>query len=333
MANLSRRPSYTEAFSRAADFVPQEASVYISASFPGEERSSGDLWVHWPESVQRVELVCDETEVFVARGVGPDQNLDVRARSSIERFLQGLPPEATVYIDITGMPHHVWIPLIYQALISLPTASSVKVVYIEPREYRRHAVPTEGDLFQLTDRFSDFGPLPGFFSSDIGDETVLVPLLGFEGSRFARVVSAMELPTDRTFPIVGVPGFRPEYPFYSYLTNRLTLEADDAWMNVRYACANCPFSLTYALEDISDSRPGTRLLIALVGTKPHALGAVLFAAHHPEQAEFTYDQPRRSTNRSTGTDKVLVYDIGAMRLASDPRADGPMYRRMILRER
>ena len=69
----------------------------------------------------------------------------------------------------------------------------------------------------------------------------------------------------------------PEYPFYAYHGNRSALTETQAWKDVRFAIANCPFSLYYLLEDVAYDYPGDMLKIAPIGTKPHALGAILFA--------------------------------------------------------
>ena len=52
--------------------------------------------------------------------------------------------------------------------------------------------------------------------------------------------------------------------------------------------------------------------IAMVGTKPHALGAVLFALTNPARAELIYDHPIRKPGRTGGSDRLLVYHVGAI---------------------
>ena len=95
-------------------------------------------------------------------------------------------------------------------------------VYVEPGDYRFSVAPTEGTIFDLSDSILGIRPLPGFASlMDVADEDALfVPLLGFEGTRFAHIMDSVQPGRDRVFPVIGVPGFRPEYPFYTYWGNR-----------------------------------------------------------------------------------------------------------------
>ena len=116
---------------------------------------------------------------------------------------------------------------------------------------------------------------------------------------------------------MGVPGFRPEYPFHTFLGNRIPLIQNGAWRNVRFAIANCPFSLFYVLQDIAADFPHDLLKIAPIGTKPHALGAVLFSLSSSKPVELVYDHPIRKSARTMGAARLLVYHVWALQL---PRA-------------
>jgi hypothetical protein len=95
-------------------------------------------------------------------------------------------------------------------------------VYVEPGDYRFSASPTDVTLFDLSEKIEGISPLPGFvtLSSRPGPEALFVPLLGFEGARLAFMLEAVQPKRENIVPIIGVPGFRPEYPFYTYLGNR-----------------------------------------------------------------------------------------------------------------
>ena len=123
-------------------------------------------------------------------------------------------------------------------------------------------------------------------------------------------------------PIVGVPGFRPEYPFYSYHGNREPLEQTKAWKNVRFAAANCPFSVYHVIGAIAKDGRGRRLKIGLIGTKPHALGGILYYIDHPNDTELLYDFPVRSPDRTTGTSRVCLYDLSLLPRLRPQRAEG-----------
>lgn len=137
-------------------------------------------------------------------------------------------------------------------------------------------------------------------------------MLGFEGARVSYLISQLEPPGGKIIPVVGVPGFRPEYPFATYLGNRTPLMLTQAWKQVRFATANCPFDLYYVLQDIANDFPGHVLKIAPVGTKPHAIGGVLYAIANPSSVELVYDHPIRKAKRTEGTARLLAYHISAL---------------------
>ena len=114
------------------------------------------------------------------------------------------------------------------------------------------------------------------FGREVAEAAIFVPLLGFEGTRFMHMLEDVQPQREDICPIVGVPGFRPEYPFYSYHGNREPLEQTKAWKNVRFAAVNCPFSVYHVIGAIAEDGRGRRLKIGLIGTKPHALGGILY---------------------------------------------------------
>jgi hypothetical protein len=185
--------------------------------------------------------------------------------------------------------------------------------YVEPAEYSFSRVPTQGTPFDLSLSISGLSPLPGFARLDASRaEPVVVPLLGFEGARFGYVLEQLEARPDHIVPFVGAPGFRVEYPLFAFVGNRRALAQSGAYQRLRYATANDPFHLFFALEhlrsEIGSERP---LVLAPIGTKPHALGAVLYYLHEDAQApgriELVYDHPERNPRRTQGASRVLLY--------------------------
>ena len=147
-------------------------------------------------------------------------------------------------------------------------------------------------------------------------KTCFVPLLGFEGNRLAHAIEKIDPPVDKVLPVVGVPGFRADFPFYTYIGNRSSLSRDGLWKRVRFAIANSPISAMDRLGVIGGEYPDHLLKIAPLGTRPHALGAVLFALIAGAKVELVYDYPTPAPRRSDGTGKILVYDVTSMVSAS-----------------
>ena len=172
-----------------------------------------------------------------------------------------------------------------------------------------------GDCSISTDKFTEISSFPGFTrleSTDDESKTCFVPLLGFEGNRLAHAIEKIDPPVEKIFPVVGAPGFRADFPFNTYIGNRGSLSRDGLWKRVRFAIANSPTSAMERLRAIEHEYPDHLLKIAPLGTRPHALGAVLFALNGGPKVELVYDNPTPATQRSDGTGDILVYDVTSM---------------------
>lgn len=319
MQEVPNRPLFTETFNNIDAFTPEGGSAYIFGSSVEERSAHSAEWEARAAGVSFLRVVRQDQGEAKLDFDGGALVLPLRGLKTLKEFLSRL-PASTVYIDITGLGHNVWAPLIRAALAA---GKNLKGVYIEPSEYRRSPTPTEGELFALTERIGGAGPLPGFASlmrSD--DDALFVPLLGFEGTRLAYLVEQVQPPGDKIIPIVGVPGFRPEYPFHTYLGNRAVLEATRAWRNVQFARANCPFSAYYVLQDVARHWPQGAIKIAPIGTKPHALGAVLFYLLSARPVELIYDYPIRKQKRTKGASRVCLYHISSLQFGGSRLNEG-----------
>jgi hypothetical protein len=309
MLRFADRPRFTEIHSVDGYRLP-EPSLYVSGQ-SGEARSrhSTQLAARCPDSVFVDVREIGSGQIVVIRD-NEESNISLRSISGLTEFWK----QATLpcYLDMTGLTHPTWAALLKGALVA---KVDLRVVYVEPVHYRFNRIRTQGELFDLSERFEGIGPLPGFLSLAEPDENdvIFVPLLGFEGTRFSMVLNHVEVPRERIVPIVGVPGFRPEFVFYAYQGNRLPLEETRSWMEVQYAAANCPFSLFYKLEDLLQRSDKAFFRIAPIGTKPHSLGAILFALAHPDRVELIYDHPERRPGRTTGLARMLIYHVAALR--------------------
>lgn len=73
------------------------------------------------------------------------------------------------------------------------------------------------------------------------------------------------------------------------------LHRDTIGLNcVRYAQANNPFSAYNTLVEIKDSNTDKLLDICVLGSKPMALGACLFALRNPQIVKVSYPFPKAS---------------------------------------
>ena len=309
-------PLSTKLYSSWENFTIGEGSIYIFGTSV-EARS-----VHpeqWEEKAKQVEFVrvwsgeAGSTPFSTCRLEYENKSevLHLRAGDKLAQFIGNIPGER-IYIDITGLSHGVWAPLLRA---SISTHKPLQVVYVEPRSYSFSKTPTEAEIFDLSTEIGDIFPLPGFSSlvepSD-EDAVIFVPLLGFEGHRLAYVLEKVQPPIKTTFPIIGVPGFRLEYPFHTYLGNRNILMKNNLFTRVRFAVANSASDVFYQLVEIAAQYPGYLLKIAPIGTKPHALGAILFAIYAEKHVELIYGHPIRKPKRTSGSANILVYNVSCI---------------------
>jgi hypothetical protein len=294
-------------------FVPESGSAYVFGISEEERSEHADAWQSRAQGVRFLRIVDESRSDFTVELDGVRQKVLLRSRDQLSRFWHTVAREV-VYLDITGLSHHIWAPLLRSAIAA---TGRVIGIYVEPGDYRFSATPTEGEIFDLSESIQGIAPIPGFASLVEGSDrdSCFVPLLGFEGARLAHALEAVQPQGDKIVPIVGVPGFRPEYPFHAFQGNRGPLLESRAWRNVRFAQANCPFSLLYTLQDVAASYPRDVLKIAPIGTKPHALGAVLFALTSSGPVELVYDHPIRKRKRTTGASRVLIYELFVLPLA------------------
>ena len=114
---------------------------------------------------------------------------------------------------------------------------------------------------------------------------------------------------DKILPVVGVPGYRVHYPFETFWGNRNALKTTRAYENVVYAEANSIVDCFMVLRKISYDNRGQDMIIAPIGTKPHAIGAILYAIKYPNRVELLYDNPKRSLHRTEGVGRILVCNV------------------------
>jgi hypothetical protein len=306
---VGHRPLPTTRYDDAKEFLVPPGSVYVAAR-RGEERTEHAIALQQRSpGAEFLEVIDQSRSSFML--AGSDAPVALRSPSELAAFWQALDENQQCFVDITGLDHSVW-----SALIStgLDLNRRVEAVYVEPASYKANkiSVPSR-DIFDLTESFEGLFPLPGLarLASPRESEFWFIPLLGFEGRRFSYMKDQVAPLGRHTIPVVGVPGFQPEFVGYAYHGNQEALREDDVWQDVVYATANCPFSLFYLLEDLGRELPGGYFKVATIGTKPHSLGAVLFARQNPTQVEILYDHPVRKKERTSGNARLLVYHLHA----------------------
>lgn len=285
------------------DAVKDNATC-IFACVGTEPRAHVPLWdevrVLRPQSCVEI-LVQEERKIYVRTAEGETEIL-----LTDEQHLLKLLRTECVYIDISGLAHQVWAPLLK---LAFSRSSELIVLYVEPGTYRAHPSPASTSLFDLSDGFGGIGPLPGFanlLGPQSEREAIFVPFLGFEGTRSRFLAMSLD-PIPKVIPIIGVPGFRLEYPQVTVASNQEFLHENRAHADIRFARASCPFDAYSTLVEIRRDNPDAYLYLAPIGTKPHALGAIWYAIDHPDDTEIMYDHPLRKPKRTAGVSLSHFY--------------------------
>lgn len=310
MVKIRDHVIHTQQFSTVAYFAPVAGSVYISGTSVEHRSSHIATWRSGASDVEFFATTPNADRSFVLDSAEIQLTIRTRSSADLERLSNHV-GDRQVYLDITGLAHHIWAPILRQLA---KHRTRTKLVYVEPARYSRSLTPTEGEIFDLSEKISGIEPIPGFASLLHAKEefTCFVPLLGFEGTRFAFMLEHIQPPGGKVFPVIGVPGFTPEYPYFTYLGNKNALLESKSWPDVRFAPANCVYSLYYLLESIAENNPEHVIKISPIGTKPHAVGAILFCIAYPDRAEIIYDHPIRKSSRTDGTARLLVYDLNPL---------------------
>ena len=307
MRSVKESPILTDTYDKASDFRPVPHSTYIFGQ-SAEARSEhvGTWYVASPDTTLK-QLSQQDPGAFQL--LGPiSQTFSLRSEIDLGRFWEQEVLTEVVYLDITGLTHAVWAALLRAGL---ERGRKIIVTYAEPGSYRRSRAPVEGQIYDLSAQTNGIAPLPGYavLSERFDDDFILVALLGFEGARLSYMLEQVQPGGNRVIPVIGCPGYKPWYIFEAYVGNKRVLSDTQAWHEALYAPGNCPFSTLYLLQDIARTRGNSGLKIAIAGTKPHSLGAVLFALSTDSPVELVYDHPTRAEGRTDGTEKLLAYHV------------------------
>lgn len=279
---------------------------FVFALDEREERANPQVWRDGivAQPTRCVPIIATTQSSMTVRIGGLDRTVGLTDSRTIAEILGS----DLVFIDVSGLPHSVWAPLLRAALSS---ARTVQLMYCEPDAYRYHASPSSVSPFDLSSSFLGVQPLPGF-ANLLGpsDEAsaVFVTFLGFEGSRSRQVAMSLD-PTPKVIPVLGLPGFKLHYPQVALACNQEFLEENSSESRLRYAAASCPFEAYGVLSEIRRDNPGSYIYLAPIGTKPHAIGAVLFALDNPKDTEIMFDHPVKNTGRSTGVGTINIYQV------------------------
>lgn len=284
------------------DFPPN--TLYLYSRDPEDRSTYGEGNLKDIKNINLIQISLtsnDELEV-----IGLSRKIALNNSDLVKKFVEEYSPK-NIFIEATGMSCRLLAPLLQCVLLNNYQAY---VIYIEPDQYVLPEFEKIGVHKDLSEECDGIKPLPGFASViPFQQEPIFVALLGFEGGRFSYVTTAKQPSSDHIYPIIGVPGYLARYPFEAFWGNRHVLKSLNCCYNVEYAEANSIVDCYMMLQKISMKKRDANMIIAPIGTKPHAIGAILYAIKNKPKVELLYDNPKRSIKRTTGIGKIIVCDI------------------------
>lgn len=305
MSKINKDYIYMEEWDDINNIKLEENALYIYAHDP-EERSficANTLKKHNKNtSFIEVDLNEDNDNITI---VGQKNNkISLYSNTQIGSLLS---PYSVIYLEVTGMSCRVAAPLLKYAM---GKNMEMRVIYAEPSNYKIEEFRKMGMHKDLCETVKGIYPLPGFANLLPHQESPLfVVLLGFEGGRFSHIVQDQSPENEKITPVLGVPGYKINYPYVSIWGNRNQLINTGSWQKLKYAEANSIVDIYFVLKQLSYENRNPEMVIAPIGTKPHAIGAILYSIKNPNKVEIVYDNPTRKVNRTDGIGKVLVCNV------------------------
>lgn len=302
---ISKDYLYTKIWDNLSTVNLEPDALYLFAQDP-EDRSSHcslNLCKKNSDTIFEEISINDNDQMVVASN---NSIVPLSSTVAIENFFSSY-YFRVLYLEVTGMCCRLVAPLMKFAL---QNGIDLRVVYSEPNEYLLQEFQKEGLNNDLSESVAGVNPLPGFVRLvPFKEEPLFVTFLGFEGGRFTYLVTNKQPSYNKIMPIVGVPGYRMHYPFETFWGNRNALKTTKAYEHVVYAEANSIVDSYLTLGKISYDNRNPNMIVAPIGTKPHAIGAIMYAIKKSDKVELLYDNPKRSLHRTEGVGRILVCNV------------------------
>lgn len=254
---------------------------------------------------------CGLQEISIGDVVARQQSAPTADITQLYRMLERLELDGkTILVDFTGMEQPA-IFFLFKCLRDQRSARRVFGLYTEPLRYRTRPGSSPEEAFDLTEEFIDFQALPGFVRRhDPGRRRQLLVYMGFEGRRFTKVLEEVDHDPRYVHAVFGIPAFQPGWQYLTLGSNQAALERSRAELHA--AEANNVFDAYEVAEKIGRTYTDYQLVMAPIGTKPHAVGSGIYASLH-EDSLLIYDFPiKQALFRTEGVGKASVYNLSEL---------------------
>lgn len=188
----------------------------------------------------------------------------------------------------------------------------IEILYAEPLNYnnpRNTSLLSKRD-FELSGEMFGYKAIPGttLMLSDRANQRGVF-LLGYEASRFDRVLEDFEIDTSNSIIIFGVPAFKAGWEVPSLANNVRVIKDKNVHSEIQYCSAANPDSTFKFLKEVYYSlQDEERMFIVPISSTPMSIGVILFLLNHNDVG-ILYDHPERSLGRSNSVSKWHLYEI------------------------
>ena len=302
---MYKKPILTTTFSESEEvYLHTDSSFIYSES--SEDRTRHLTSINMRPDLSYIRISDQDSASFNFHDSIQSKKVNLRSNENLNDFVRQLKP--ILYVDITGIDHQIWAILLKKAI---ELGKYVYVIYVEPKFYEIKDYNFTSNLFNLDEDYEGIKSVSGFtsFRESSPENTLLIPILGFQGDRFSYLLEHIEHVQENVFPIIGLPGSRIEYFHFAYWANIRPLKNSNSWVNALFIPATCPFSVYYRIQEISNRNNIDLVKITLTGTKPHSLGAVMFSIFGQKRVELIYDYRKKKLDLVNGVSCVNVYRI------------------------
>ena len=191
-------------------------------------------------------------------------------------------------------------------------STRIDFLYVEPENYARSH---ESHLFskrdfELSGEIVGFRGIPGVTRIlDDKSSQRFVFFLGYEGSRFRRAFTDLEVLSGRRMDVIfGVPAFKAGWEMDS-IANNIPVLKDENVNSVYYCGADNPRAAVEFLSTTYESlQSDETMFIAPIGTKPHGIATALFSAKQ-SKVGIIYDHPIRIKARSSAIGQWHLFSV------------------------
>lgn len=213
-----------------------------------------------------------------------------------------------VCVDITGLKQGILFLLI-KLLTTQHKPSQLFAAYTEPTEYTKRSFSIyDSEEFDLYDKIIGITKaVPGFVKRRGSKKPLLVAPIGFDSQRLQSINE--NLKPEKIIPIVGFPSFMPGWNITAIKMNYYVLKNTQCYDYIESCEAASPFAIYNVLKEIYNQYiERYDIYIAPLGTRPHSLGAALFASIMPS-CYLIYDFPIEKKFRSNKVLRASVYHL------------------------